>query len=122
MGNFPAYRIQQAIPFTFTGVDYAGYFEIKTSTRKNAPYIKGYIALFICLTTRALHLELVSDLSTTQFMKAFKRFIGRRGIPREMYSDNGTNFIGAAREIRENLLAAIKQKNNEFRALLLKNE
>lgn len=119
MGDLPAYRLQQAIPFTFTGVDYAGYFEIKASNRKNAPYIKGYIALFICLTTRAIHLELVSDLSTTQFMKGFKRFISRRGIPKEIHSDNGTNFVGAAREIQENLIAALNQTNNEFKSFLL---
>lgn len=100
MGDFPAYRLRQAIPFTFTGVDYAGYFNIKASIRKNTPYVKKYIALFICLTTRAIHLALDSDLSTTQFLKAFKRFISRRGIPKEMHSDNGTNFVGAARELK----------------------
>lgn len=119
MGNLPAYRLHQAMPFTFTGVDYAGYFEIKSSSRKNAPYIKGYISLFICLTTRAIHLELVSDLSTTQFMKAFKRFISRRGIPNEIYFDNGTNFVGAAREIHENLMSAVRQTDSEFRTFLL---
>lgn len=119
MGNLPAYRLNQAMPFTFTGVDYAGYFEIESSSRKNAPYIKGYIALFICLTTRAIHLELVSDLSTTQFLKAFKRFISRRGIPSEMHSDNGTNFVGAARELNEKDNNAIKQAGSEIRTFLL---
>lgn len=99
MGSIPSYRLKPAIPFTYTGVDYAGYFNIKSSSRKNAPYIKGYISLFICLTTRAIHLELVSDLSAEQFLKAFKRFVSRRGIPSEMYSDNGTNFVKAAKDL-----------------------
>lgn len=101
MGNIPSYRLAPAIPFTYTGVDYAGYFNIKSSSRKNAPYIKGYISLFICLTSRAIHLELVSDLSAEQFLKAFKRFVSRRGIPSEMHSDNGTNFVKAAKLLDE---------------------
>lgn len=121
MGNLPAYRLQEAIPFTYTGVDYAGYFEVKSSQRKNAPYVKAYVALFICLTTRAVHLELVSDLSSTQFMKALKRFIGRRGIPARMFSDNALNFIGADREIRENLEQMLKQNDSEITEILLKN-
>lgn len=110
------------VPFTFVGVDYAGYFEIKTSSRRNAPYGKGYVAVFVCLTTRAVHLEVVSDLSATQFLKAFKRFIGRRGIPSQMFSDNGTNFIGAAREIQTNLNQMLKNCKGEFNQFLLKNQ
>lgn len=121
MGNMPSYRVQSATPFTFTGVDYAGYFEVKSSQSRNAPYVKCYIALFICLTTRAIHLELVSDLSTTQFMKAFKRFIGRRGIPKCMFSDNATNFLGAEREIRLSLEQSLKQADSEVRKLLLRS-
>lgn len=118
MGNLPYYRLQEAIPFTFTGIDYAGYFDIKTSSRKNAPFAKGYIALFICQTTRAIHLELVSDLSSTQFLKAFKRFISRRGMPKKIYSDNGTNFIGASKEIHNMWNQTINQTDSEFRKLL----
>lgn len=122
MGNLPEYRLQSALPFTFTGVDYAGYFEIKTSNRKNAPFTKAYIALFICLTTRAVHLELVSDLTTTQFLKAFKRFIGRRGIPSKMFSDNGSNFVGAEREIKESFQQAYDQQTSEFNQFMLENQ
>lgn len=121
MGDLPAYRLQETIPFTFTGVDYAGYFDVKASQRRNAPYVKGYVAVFVCLTTRAVHLELVSDLSTTQFMKAFKRFIGRRGIPAYMFSDNALNFIGAAREIQVALEQALAQADSELNQLLMKN-
>lgn len=114
--------MQQALPFTYTGVDYAGYFEIKSSQRKNAPYVKAYVALFICLTTRAIHLELVSDLSTVQFLKAFKRFIGRRGIPSKMFSDNAMNFIGAEHEIGNSLDQLLQQTKGELHQYLLKNK
>lgn len=121
MGDLPSYRLEEAIPFTFTGVDYAGYFDVKSSQRKNAPYVKGYIAVFVCLTTRAVHLELVSDMSTETFIKAFKRFIGRRGIPKRMFSDNGKNFIGAIREIQELLDLALSQVDSELNKVLAEN-
>lgn len=119
MGDLPAYRVQETLPFTFVGVDYAGYFHIKSSQRRNAPYVKGYVAVFVCLTTRAVHLELVSDLSTEQFLKAFKRFISRRGNPSKMFSDNATNFVGADREIQESLDQALAQADSSLGSLLL---
>lgn len=77
--------------------------------------------MFVCLTTRAVHLEVVSDVSTTQFLKAFKRFIGRRGIPSNVFSDNATNFIGAKREIQVSLDQALAQNGSEMNQMLLKN-
>ncbi len=52
------------------------------------------------MSTRAIHLEAVSDLSTEAFLAAFKRFIARRGLPHQVFSDNGTNFVGAEKEIQ----------------------
>lgn len=124
MGDLPAYRMSQTIPFMYTGVDYAGFFNIKTSQRKNAPFIKGYVSVFICLTTRALHLELVSDLSAEQFLKAFKRFVSRRGIPSKMYSDNGTNFVKASKLLNDMFDQTIRQnleENEQFVAWLNSN-
>lgn len=66
--------------------------------RGNKAY-KGYIALFICMATRAMHLEAVSEMSTKGFLAAFKRFVARRGRCAQLFSDNGTNFVGAAREL-----------------------
>ena len=60
---------------------------------------KAYIALFVCLTTKALHLELVSDYTSPTFITAYQRFVARRGLPTSMYSDNGTTFHGADREL-----------------------
>lgn len=92
-------QVQQNRPFSHTGVDYAGYFEVKSSTLRRAPYLKCYVALFICLTTKAIHVELVTDLTTAAFLMALRRFCSRRGKPDHMYSDLGTNFIGAANEM-----------------------
>lgn len=99
MADLLAPQVQPNRPFSHTGVDFAGYFEVKSSTRKNAGYIKCYISLFICLTTKALHLELAHDLSTAAFIAALNRFTARRGIPSDMYSDRGTNFTGTANEL-----------------------
>ncbi|GFX39291.1 integrase catalytic domain-containing protein [Trichonephila clavipes] len=61
----------------------------------------GYIALFVCLATKAVHIEAVGDLTTDSFIAALRRFSARRGAPRHIYSDNGTNFVGARRKLDE---------------------
>lgn len=122
MGNLPKFRINEYRPFTYTGVDFAGYFDIKTSNRRNAPYTKAYIAVFICLTTRAMHLEVVSSLSTEAFLLAFKRFISRKLLPRHMYSDRGTNFIGAKNELPRLFQDARSEQSKELREALIKDQ
>jgi len=87
-------------PFTNTGLDYVGPFHVKQGGQRSKITTKGYIALFICLSTRAIHLELVPDLSTEAYIAALHRFVSRRGLCNNIYSDNGTNFIGAEKEIR----------------------
>ncbi|XP_011859057.1 PREDICTED: uncharacterized protein LOC105556573 [Vollenhovia emeryi] len=73
---------------------------------------KSYIALFICFSTKAIHLEAVSQLSSDAFIAALRRFAGRRGCPRKIYSDNATNFVGAERELAE-LYQAIRTSFDE---------
>lgn len=99
MGSLPSARVDPGYPFIRCGVDYAG--PVMTLNRKGrgAKLIKGYICLFICFVTRAIHLELVGSLSTNDYIMAFKRFISRRGKPAEMFSDNGKNFVGAEKEL-----------------------
>ena len=58
------------------------------------------MCVFVCTVTKAVHLELVSDLSTEAFLAAFRRFANRRGRPKNVYSDNGRNFVGAQRELK----------------------
>lgn len=85
MGDLPSPRVQPSAPFTHTGVDFAGHFEVKSSSLRKAPYVKCYIAVFVCLAVKAIHLELVEDLSTSAFIAAFRRFASRRGIPAHIY-------------------------------------
>ena len=61
---------------------------------------KGYVAMFVCMATRATHLEVVSDCSTQGFLDAFRRFVARRGLCSIIYSDNATNFKGADAELQ----------------------
>lgn len=100
MGQLPTARSTICRPFFKSGVDYAGPINIRTSHGRGHKSFKGYICLFICMSTRAIHLEAVSDLSANGFLAAFKRFVARRGHCSEVWSDNGTNFVGAARELK----------------------
>lgn len=99
MGNLPATRLSAVRPFLNSGVDYAGPISIKLSHGRKPKLSKAYIALFICFATKAIHIELVGDLTTESFLGALKRFISRRGHVLNLYSDNGTNFVGASREL-----------------------
>ncbi|XP_046671229.1 uncharacterized protein LOC124361230 [Homalodisca vitripennis] len=101
MGDLPSDRVRPCRPFSNTGTDISGPVFIKASKRRNSPTSKGYIVIFVCLATKAVHLEVVTDMTSEAFIAAFKRFISRRGIVTNMYSDNGTNFVGAERELRE---------------------
>lgn len=98
MGNLPPGRVVFEAPFVVTGVDYAGPFLVKQGTRKPV-IVKAYISVFVCFTTKSVHLELVSDMTSAAFIAALQRFVCRRGVPREIHSDNGTNFRGAKSEL-----------------------
>ncbi|XP_063988328.1 uncharacterized protein LOC135168255 [Diachasmimorpha longicaudata] len=101
MGNLPGTRVAQTMrPFVNVGVDYCGPFLIKEKKYRNRSKIKVYVAVFICLSVKAVHFELVSDLTTAGFLAALDRFIARRGKPVIIESDNGTNFTGANNELK----------------------
>ncbi|XP_075158099.1 uncharacterized protein LOC142231374 [Haematobia irritans] len=100
MGNLPSIRIKPSRPFKHSGVDFAGPITIKASSVRSSATSKGYICLFICMVTKAIHLEAVSDLTTNAFLAAFRRFVARRGACTDLYSDCGTNFIGASKELQ----------------------
>lgn len=95
MGDLPQARICQVRPFSKVGIDYAGPFLIKEGRRRNAKSIKCYLAIFICMAVKAVHIEVVTDLSTSAFIAALHRFVSRRGVPTDIFSDCGTNFKGA---------------------------
>ena len=107
MADLPAARVSPSRPFENTGVDYAGPIMARPAKGRGYKAHKAYIALFVCMSTRAVHLELVSDYTAATFLAAFQRFVSRRGRPRRVYSDNGTNFRGAARELGAAIRSAV---------------
>ncbi|XP_046492942.1 uncharacterized protein [Neodiprion pinetum] len=117
MGQLPQSRVTQSRPFLHSGVDYAGPFSIRASRGRGAKSCKGYIVIFICFTTSAVHLELVSDYTTEAFIAAYKRFTSRRGICASIASDCGTNLVGADSELRR-LLAASSKEFSEIANIL----
>lgn len=105
MADLPKDRLTPAPPFTYVGVDYFGPFTTKQGRKEH----KRYGALFTCLVSRAVHIEIANSLETDSFLNALRRFIARRGPVREIRCDNGTNFVGAERELRE----ALKEMNHD---------
>lgn len=102
MGQLPDVRIQpKGRAFTYTGLDYFGPMTVKVGRRLE----KRYGALFTCMTVRAVHIELVHDLTTNSAILALRRFIARRGCPKEMWSDNAMTFKGAANELSQSVAA-----------------
>lgn len=100
MGNLPGVRVTAGTrAFLHSGVDYAGPFLVRNTPGRGFKTHKTYVAVFVCLMTRAVHLELVNGYTTESFLAAFHRFCSRRGLPNSMYSDNGTTFRGADREL-----------------------
>ena len=100
MAPLPSARLETSLrAFERAAVDYGGPFiPIQGRGRRRE---KRYLCVFTCMATRAVHLELAFGLSTDAFLNAFYRMASRRGLPREMWSDNGTNFVGAVNELRD---------------------
>ncbi|XP_015514777.2 uncharacterized protein LOC107220623 [Neodiprion lecontei] len=101
MADLPSARVTNSAAFSHAGVDCFGPLFIKERKFRNRTKIKVYGCVFVCMATKAVHLEIVSDLTTDGFLGAFGRFTGRRGVPSHVYSDNGTNFVGANNQLRE---------------------
>ncbi|XP_053691312.1 uncharacterized protein LOC128739837 [Sabethes cyaneus] len=100
MAPLPKVRLTPYVrPFTYVGVDYFGPVLVKVG-RSN---VKRWIALFTCLTIRAVHLEVVHSLSKESCVMAIRRFVSRRGAPAEIFSDNGTNFHGANNQLKREI-------------------
>ncbi|XP_033108467.1 uncharacterized protein LOC117110023 [Anneissia japonica] len=105
MASLPEERVTaDRPPFTFTGIDYFGPIDV----RQGRSIVKRYGCIFTCLVTRAIHLEVADNLSTDSFINAYRRFVARRGEPSKLFSDNGTNFVGGEKELR-NALAEMNQ-------------
>ncbi len=106
MADLPEHRVTpDQPPFTFVGVDCFGPFLVK----RGRSLVRRYGTLFTCLAIRAIHIEVIQSLDTNSFIHALRRFIARRGPPKVIRSDNGTNFVSGEKEIR----TAINQWNQE---------
>ena len=121
LGQLPPERVIPGFNFQCVGVDYAGPVLIKSGSVRKPVIVKAYVSVFVSFTIKAVHLEPVSDLTSAAFIAALRRFVARRGKPRTIWSDNGTNFVGAARELKEmcNFLGELKtqQAISEFCSL-----
>ena len=106
MADLPAERLEaDKPPFTNTGVDYFGPLEVKLGRSR----LKRYGVIFTCLVSRAVHLEVAHSLTTDSFLGVLSRFIARRGQPSVIFSDNGTNLVGAEKELRS-MLKSLEQE------------
>ena len=119
MGDLPRERVVPSFAFSHCGLDYCGPFYTKNGTRK---LLKTYVAIFICFSTKAVHIEPVMSLTKDDCLAAIKRFVFRRGIPDEIYSDNSKTFIGTKGDLEfrqalathefEVLISAFGKENN----------
>lgn len=111
MGPLPKVRLTPFVrAFTFVGIDYFGPYLVKVGRS----VAKRWGVVFTCLTIRAIHIEVACSLSADSCKKAIRRFIARRGAPQEIYSDNGTNFIGVSRELAKELAEINSELGNSI--------
>jgi len=99
MGELPQSRITPSRPFLFVNADYAGPFNLKEGKTRSNKLIKGYVCIFVCQSTKAVHIEVITDLTSNGFLSLLKRFVSRRGICSDIYTDNATNFVGCNNEL-----------------------
>ena len=99
MGELPAARTRPARPFCIIGIDFAGPFYYKEGNRRKPITTKWYICVYVCFVTKTTFFDVVADLSTEAFLASLRRFTALYGLPHDIYSDNGTNFVGASTEL-----------------------
>ena len=121
MGDLPSVRTSSDQPvFSDTGMDFAGPFDIKQGYTRKPVIIKAHICIFVCMVTKAVHLEVTSDLTTEAFVACLRRFVARRNCPKTIRCDNGPNYVGARNELKR-LYQFLSKKttNNEIHQYLL---
>lgn len=99
MAELPKERVEVSAPFSYCGMDVFGPFIIKRARKE----YKRYGLILTCLSSRAVHIEMLEDLSADTFINALRCFISLRGAIRQLHCDHGTNFVGARNELREAL-------------------
>ncbi|GFU08183.1 integrase catalytic domain-containing protein [Trichonephila clavipes] len=110
MGNLPSKRVTTSVPFLNSGVDFCGSSKIEFKNQRKGIFSKVYVAIFVCLATKAIHLKAVTDLTTEAFIAAFKRLCACKGRISTLLSDNATNFKDAAAELNR-FISLICNKN-----------
>lgn len=113
MGSLPADRVRESTPFSHVATDFLGPLFMKEKKLRNRNKVKVYVCVFVCLATKACHLETVTDLSTDSFIGSLRRFIAKRGIPVFIRSDNGSNYRGAKNQLNELYAMLNSQEFNE---------
>ena len=101
MGELPSSRVTPARPFSTIGVDFAGPVTYKEGNVRKPTVKKGYICVYVCFVIKAVHLDLVADMTTEAFLASLRRFSAIYGAPTHIWSDNGSNFTGVNREIQQ---------------------
>ncbi|XP_072377951.1 uncharacterized protein [Diabrotica undecimpunctata] len=112
MASLPEAPTTPSLPFQHCGIDFAGPFLLNNKSGRGAKEIKGYVCVFVCFCNKAVNLELITNLTTDCFLSCLKRFIARRGIPNDIYSDNGSTFVGARNELKQ--FGQFLLKNNTY--------
>lgn len=100
MSALPQERTSRANPFEYTTLDLFGPFEVRDAVKKRTKK-KVWGIVYCCMTSRAVHADLVDDQSSESFLQAYSRFTALRGHPKKLWSDRGTNFLGARPALRE---------------------
>ena len=101
LGQLPSDRLTLGPVFDHVGVDYPGPVLMKSRPISKRSILKSYVAVFICFSTKCMHLKLVSGLTTASFIATLYPFMARRGKPSLIWSDHGGNFVKAAWELVE---------------------
>lgn len=101
MGDLPPERITPIRPFSKVGIDFAGPIITKPNLPRSKIRLKSYICVIVCMSTKAIHIEVVSDLSAQALLAALRRFTSRRGLPSDIFSDNGKNFKGVSNHLKQ---------------------
>lgn len=117
MGDLPRTRVTPSPPFAKTGMDYAGPFQVKIHQLRSAKHVSAYLCIFVCFATKAVHLEVASELTSRAFIRALERFTARRGRPTDLFSDCGKNFIGASNHLEK----LVKDADGDLKEYLQRN-
>lgn len=114
MGNLPKNRVNQSQVFAHISLDFFGPIQMKASFTRGTKNMKCYGGVFMCMCTKALHVELITTLSAEGFIAALKRFMARRGVVTSITCDNGTNFVGGNTLLKKDLeefIQTLRDKN-----------